>query len=62
MTNPAAAIRALITYAICIPLAMLVGYMLCNPLDYGALGFFGLVAMLIVSPILIKWNYQLRWK
>ncbi|MEY4916625.1 MAG: hypothetical protein RL616_538 [Verrucomicrobiota bacterium] len=59
MTNPAVAIRALITYAICIPLAMIVGWMLCNPLDYGTLGFFGLVALLIISPVLIKWNYEL---
>ncbi len=59
MTNPAAAIRALVTYAVCIPLAALVGWMLCNPLDYGTLGFFGLVALLIISPILIRWHYPL---
>ena len=59
MTNPAQAIRALITYAVCIPLAMLVGWMLCNPLDYGTLGFFGLIAMLLVSPMLIRWHYPL---
>lgn len=59
MTNPAQAIRALITYAVCIPLAALVGWMLCNPLDYGSMGFFGLIALLLVSPIFIKWHYPL---
>ena len=59
MTNPASAIRALATYAVCIPLAALVGWMLCNPLDYGSLGFFGLVALLIISPALIRWHYPL---
>jgi hypothetical protein len=59
MTNPAAAIRALITYAICIPLAMAVGWLLCNPLDYGTLGFFGLIGLLIISPIFIKWHYPI---
>jgi hypothetical protein len=59
MTNPAAAIRALVTYAVCIPLAALVGWLLCNPLDYGTLGFFGLVALLLVSPLLIRWHYPL---
>ena len=59
MTNPAAAIRALVTYAVCIPLAALVGWMLCNPLDYGTLGFFGLIALLLISPVLIRWHYPL---
>jgi hypothetical protein len=59
MTNPAAAIRMLITYAVIIPLAAVVGYMLTNPLDYGTLGFFGLVALLLISPIIIKWHYPI---
>jgi hypothetical protein len=59
MTNPANAIRMLITYVVVIPLAALVGWMLCNPLDYGTLGFFALVAVLIASPIFIKWHYPI---
>jgi len=59
MTNPAAAMRMLITYAICIPLAVTVGYLLTNPLDYGTLGFLGLVAGLIIAPIFIKWHYPI---
>ena len=59
MTNPAQAIRALITYAVCIPLAAMVGWMLCNPLDYGSIGFFGLIALLLISPVFIKWHYPL---
>ena len=59
MTNPAVAKRMLITYAICIPVAALMGFLLTNPLDYGTLGFIGLVLLLLVSPILIKWHYPL---
>jgi len=59
MTNPAVAMRMLITYAICVPLAILIGYLLTNPLDYGTLGFIGLVALILVSPVLIKWHYQI---
>jgi len=51
--------RMLITYAICIPVAALTGYLLTNPLDYGTLGFIGLVLLLLVSPLLIKWHYPL---
>jgi len=59
MTNPAAAMRMLITYAVCIPVAIIVGYMLTNPLDYGTLGFFGLIAAILISPFFIKWHYQM---
>jgi hypothetical protein len=59
MTNPASAMRLLITYVICIPLAILVGYLLTNPLDYGTLGFLGLVVALLISPVFIKWHYPL---
>ena len=59
MTNPGAAIKMLITYAICIPIAIFVGYLLTNPLDYGTLGFLGLVLALIISPVFIKWHYPI---
>lgn len=59
MTNPAVAMRMLITYAICIPVAVLMGYLLTNPLDYGTMGFIGLVLLLLVSPIFIKWHYPI---
>ncbi len=59
MTNPTAAMRMLITYAVCIPVALVVGYLLTNPLDYGMLGFLGLLIAVLVSPIFIRWYYPL---
>ncbi len=59
MTNPAQAIRMLVTYVVVIPLAALVGWLLCNPLDYGTMGFFAFLAVLIASPIFIKWHYPI---
>ena len=59
LNNPSAALRMLIIYAIGIPLAATVGYMVTNPLDYTTLGFFGVVMLLIVSPIFIKWHYPI---
>ncbi len=59
MTNPAAAMKMLITYAICIPLAIFVGYLLTNPLDYGTLGFLTFVLAALISPIFIKWHYPI---
>jgi len=51
--------RLLITYAVCIPVAALVGWLLCNPMDYGTLGLFGLIALLLVSPAIIRWHYPI---
>jgi len=59
MTNPASAMRMLITYVIVIPLAILVGYLLTDPLDYGTMGFFGLIIVLLLSPIFIRWHYPI---
>ena len=59
MTNPANAMRMLITYVIIIPLAILVGYLLTDPLDFGTLGFFGLITILLLSPIFIRWYYPI---
>lgn len=59
MTNPNAALRLLIVYAIIIPVAILLGYLLTNPLDYGTIGFVIILLGLLASPILIKWHYPI---
>ena len=59
MTNPAAAMKMLITYAICIPLAIFLGYLLTNPMDYGTLGFLAFVVAALLSPVFIKWHYPI---
>jgi hypothetical protein len=62
MTNPAQAIRMLITYAICIPLAMLMGYVMTevgNRPDFSNLFVVGLVVAVLASPILIRWHYPI---
>ena len=59
MTNPQATMRMLITYVISIAAAIFVGYLLTNPLDYGTLGFLGLILLVIISPVFIKWHYPI---
>lgn len=59
MNNPNSALRMMLTYVVIIPLAMLMGYLLTNPLDYGTLGFLGLLIAVIISPIFIKWHYPI---
>ena len=61
MTNPAQAIRSLVTYAVCIPLAIMMGYIMTevgdHP-DYSNLFVIGVVLVLLLSPIFIKWHYH----
>jgi len=54
--------RMLITYAICIPLAIFMGFVMTevgnNP-DYSNLFVIGIVLAVLVSPIFIKWHYPI---
>ena len=59
MTNPTSAIRMLITYVICIPIALIVGYLITDPMDYSTLGFLAAIFTLLLSPFFIKWNYTI---
>jgi len=58
-TNAPAIIRSLIMYAVCVPLAVFVGYLLTNPLDYSTLGVFGTLALVLVLPLLLRWHHPL---
>jgi hypothetical protein len=57
--NAPAILRALIVYAICVPLAIFVGYTLANPFDYSSVGIFGVLVAVLASPLLLRWHYPL---
>ena len=62
MNNSAAIIRALIVYAFCIPLAIVVGFAvvsLANAPTYANFGEFGLLALILSTPILLRWHHPL---
>ena len=60
MNNSAPAIfRSLIVYAVCVPVAIFVGFTLANPMDYSTLGFYGVLIMLLLTPVLLRWHYPL---
>ncbi|HEX7653952.1 MAG TPA: hypothetical protein VF607_10620, partial [Verrucomicrobiae bacterium] len=62
MTNNASAIRMLVTYAVCILLAAVMGRVMVdvgnNP-DYSNLFMVGLVLLVLAFPIIVKWHYPL---
>jgi hypothetical protein len=57
MINDVAMIRSLIVYAICLPLAILVGCLIAGPLDYWTLFWLGVVLFLLVLPLLFRWHH-----
>jgi hypothetical protein len=57
--NNAAALRTLIIYAICVPLAIAIGYMVTNPMDYSTLGILGLVILVLLLPLLLRVHHPL---
>jgi hypothetical protein len=59
MNNAPAIFRSLIIYAICVPLAITVGYMLTDPLDYSTAAIYGMLALTLSLPILLRWHYPL---
>ena len=59
MNNAPAILRTLIIYAVIVPLAIFVGYMLTDPLTRSTFNFAGILALILVSPVLLRWHHQL---
>ena len=59
MSNAPAILRSLVTFAVIVPLAFFVGYLLTNPLDYTTFAYAGVLALVLVFPLLLRWHYPL---
>ena len=57
--NTPAIIRSLIIYAVCIPLAVWIGYLLAAPADRDTFGIAGILVLLFLTPILLRWHHFL---
>jgi hypothetical protein len=59
MANTAVISRAHLIYGVCLPLAVLVGYLLAEPLDSGSIAVVVLVLSILSIPILMRWHHAL---
>jgi len=59
MNNAPAILRTLIIYAVIVPLALFVGYLLSNPLDRSTFTYVGILAAILVFPLLLRWHHPL---
>ncbi len=57
--NTPAILRSLIIYAICVPLAVWIGFMLANPFDRSAFSYAGILLLILCAPILLRWHHLL---
>lgn len=57
MNDARTAFRALLVYVVCIPLALLLGYLLANPFDTMSITMVGVVLIVLVAPLLIQYHY-----
>src|SRR5260221_3296506 len=57
MSNASDLFRSLVVYAVCLPLAVFLGYSLANGLDVTRVVVVGLVAMVMMIPIFLRWHH-----
>jgi len=59
MNNAPAILKSLVIYAICVPLAVIIGYMLTDPLQFSTFAYAGVVGLVLFFPLLLRWHYPL---
>jgi hypothetical protein len=59
MSNALAIIRSLIIYSLCLPLAILVGYWLAQPLGYTSAIIVAMAIILPLAPVILRWHHFL---
>ncbi len=57
MSNDVAVIRSMIIYAICLPLAIILGYLICDPQDKWTVITIASVLFMLVLPLLLRWYH-----
>ena len=57
MTNAPALFRSLLVYGICLPLAVVLGYMVATPYSLESLGMEVIVLSVLAIPLLLRWHH-----
>src|SRR6185312_10240507 len=57
MTNNPAVVRSLLVYIVCLPVAIMLGFMLSDPLDKDNVMWFAIGALLLLLPLLLRWYH-----
>src|SRR5947207_2898833 len=57
MTGASSLLRTLVIYSIAVPLAILLGYLMATPLDYGTIIVLALLGLTLMAPLLLRWHH-----
>src|SRR5205807_1094565 len=57
MSGASTLIRTLLIYSICLPLAIILGYMLATPLDYRTFEVVGFVLLFLTIPLFLRFHH-----
>ena len=57
MSNASALFKSLLVYGLCLPLAVILGYLLANPLDFTTIGVVGAIFVVLAIPLLLRWHH-----
>ena len=57
MTNAPALFRSLLVYGICLPLALVLGYLLATPDTYNTVGVVLILFSVLAIPVLLRWHH-----
>lgn len=59
MTNSFAITRAHLIYGVCLPVAVVIGYLLAEPMESGSMAVVVLVLSILSIPLLMRWHHTL---
>jgi hypothetical protein len=57
MTAASSLFRSLIVYAVCVPLAVVLGYLMAAPFDFTTFTVLGSLFFLLATPLLLRWYH-----
>jgi hypothetical protein len=57
MSNASALFRSLLVYGLCLPLAVLLGYLLASPQDFSTLTVIVIIFSVLAIPLLLRWHH-----
>ncbi len=59
MTHPSANLRSIVIYGICVSLALFLGYLLANPLQWSSLVPIVIILSVLLAPLLLRFHHPL---
>jgi hypothetical protein len=59
MTTTSNLLRTIVTYSVVLPVALLLGYLIAQPLDFSGLATMGLIGAVLCSPLLLRYHHAL---